>query len=74
MARKRPTASNDRPRLRGVDAVRPISTISDGPLLTRAEVHALARSTPLPSAPLTPEQFRTRGRLADHGISPLQSR
>ena len=74
MARKRPTASNDRPPLRGVDAVRPISDISDGPLLTRAEAHALARSAPLSSAPLTPEQFRTLGRLAEQGISPLRSR
>lgn len=74
VARKRPTASNDRPLRSGVVAVRPISDISDGPLLTRSEAHALARSTPLSGAPLTPEQFRTRGREAEQGISPLRSR
>jgi hypothetical protein len=75
VALKRPTASNDdRPLLTGVDAIAPIRLISDGPLLTRAEAHALARSAPLASAPLTPEQLRTRGRLDQQGISALGSR
>lgn len=69
MARKRPTASTDSPLLRGIDAVRPIRLISDGPGLTRAEARALARSTPL-----TAQQFRTLGRLAEEGISPLARR
>ena len=67
MARERPTAANDDPPpLTGVDAVTPIRLVSDGPLLTRAEAQALARSTPL-----TPEQFKARRRLAEQGISPL---
>lgn len=45
VARKRPTASNDRPPLlTSVAGARPTS---DGPLLTRAEAHALRRSAPL---------------------------
>jgi hypothetical protein len=45
VARTRPTASNDTsPMLACVDGA---LTISDGPLLTRAEAHALRRSAPL---------------------------
>jgi len=35
--------------------------------LTPSEVHAMRRS-----APLTPEQFKELGRLAEQGISPLR--
>lgn len=68
MARERPTASNDSPLLTGVDAVRTIGLISDGPILTRAEARALKRSTPLKR-----EQFKTSGSVAVQGISPLRT-
>lgn len=65
MARERPTASNDSRLLTGVDAVRAIGLISDGPILTRAEARALERSTPL-----TSEQVKC---LAVQGVSPLRT-
>ena len=74
MARKRPTASNDEPLLSRVDAVSPIRLVSDAPVLTRAEARALARSAPLSTPPLTQQQFKTHGRLAERGISPLGRR
>ncbi len=50
MSRERPTASDDQPNLLCLDGTRPAS---DGPLLTRAEAHALRRSAPLTHAQLT---------------------
>jgi hypothetical protein len=64
VARKRPTASN---------VVSPIEITPEQAkpyawaALTRAEAHALRRSTPL-----TAEQFKARRRLAEQGISPLR--
>ena len=64
MARKRPTASN---------VARPDPTppkraeVADPLTLTRAEAHSLRRC-----APLTPEQFKTLGRLVEQGISPFR--
>jgi len=64
VARKRPTAS---------DAVRPDLTllkrvaVTDPLGLTRAQAHSLRRC-----APLTPAQFKSLGRLADQGVSPLR--
>jgi hypothetical protein len=64
VARKRPTAS---------DAVPPQHLAPEHAepggwgALTRAEAHALRRSTPL-----TPEQFKARGRLVEQGIGPLR--
>jgi hypothetical protein len=64
VARKRPTAS---------DVVPPIPIVPEHAkpdvwaALTRAEAHALRRSTPL-----TPAQFKARRRLAEQGITPLR--
>ena len=49
MAHQRPTASNVPPTLTGVDGDR---ATFDGPLLTRAEAHALRRSARLTHAQL----------------------
>jgi hypothetical protein len=55
VARERPAASNAiRPVLTCLDGDRPPA---DGPLLTRAEAHALRRSAPLTHAKLK-EHFR----------------
>jgi hypothetical protein len=64
VAHKRPTAS---------DVVPPIDIANEDikpeawAALTRAEAHAMRRSTPL-----TPEQFKSRRRLAEQGVNPLR--
>ena len=64
MARERPIASNVVPLIRAV----PEHSESDAwGLLTRAELRALRRSTPL-----TPEQFKARGRLEERRVIPLR--
>lgn len=64
MARKRPTASDLIPP---TQTLRQDRATRDPLALTHAEAHALQRC-----APLTPAQFKTLGRLAEQGISPLR--
>jgi hypothetical protein len=64
VARKRPTASDVVPPIH----IAPEDAKPDAwAALTRAEAHALRRSTPL-----TPAQFKAQRRLAEQGISPLR--
>jgi hypothetical protein len=63
VARKRPAASNVVPPIHPA----PEHAEPDWAVLTRAEAHALRRSTPL-----TPAQFKERRRLAEQGVSPLR--
>jgi hypothetical protein len=65
VARKRPTASNVVPQ---TQITRERIKTDAWNALTRAEAHALRRSTPL-----TPAQFRARRRLAEQGINPLRN-
>lgn len=58
MARKRPAASDDQPTLVCLPGDR---TDDDGPLLTRAEARALARSAPLTHAQLKVHLTAVRG-------------
>ncbi|MDX6679535.1 MAG: hypothetical protein QOE31_3587 [Solirubrobacteraceae bacterium] len=61
VARKRPTASEEQDVL----ATRRRTA---GKVLTRAEVRALSRS-----APLTKDEFKAHGRLAEQHIEPLRT-
>ena len=64
MARERPTASNV---VRPNDSLLERAGVGDPLGLTRAEAHSLRRC-----APLTPAQFKSLGRLAQQGVSPLR--
>jgi hypothetical protein len=64
VARERPTASDAVPPIHvGPEHAQPDAWAA----LTRAEAHALRRSTPL-----TPGHFKARRRLAEPGIRPLR--
>jgi hypothetical protein len=64
VARERPTASNVVPPI----PIIPEQAMSDAwAILTRAEAHALRRSTPL-----TRDQFKALPHLAEQGVSPLR--
>ena len=63
VARERPTASDVPP----IQIIPEPAKFDSWAGLTRAEAHALRRSTPL-----TPGQFKAGRRLAEQGISPLR--